>query len=251
MKSVRFGWRKDIPDSRDLIYSNKISNLPSSCYNTTYMPEVFDQKSSNSCSGNATTTAYKYALQVAGFDIAWTPSRIFPYYNGRVLDGDKIITDNGSAIRNVIKGINKFGMVPEELCPFNLKYINDKPNEQVYNEAKKHVSLKYQSVKQDIDVFKSLIVSGNIFVFGFSCFDYLDSDEMNRTGLLKMPSSDDVSTGGHATVCFGYSDDKKCFILRNSWGSSFALSGNFWMPMSYIEDPKLAADFWTIEAVSG
>ena len=50
--------------------------------------------------------------------------------------------------------------------------------------------------------------------------------------------------GGHAVMAAGYNQKDRRFLMRNSWGEAWGMSGYFTMPFAYLE--TLAADFWTI-----
>jgi C1A family cysteine protease len=55
--------------------------------------------------------------------------------------------------------------------------------------------------------------------------------------------------GGHAVMAVGYDDEKKHFIIQNSWGTEWGDKGFFYMPYDYAANSDLAADFWTIRIV--
>ncbi|MCA1992489.1 MAG: peptidase, partial [Coleofasciculus sp. S288] len=50
-------------------------------------------------------------------------------------------------------------------------------------------------------------------------------------------------------LAVGYDDAQQRFIIRNSWGAEWGIGGYFTMPYSYIVNPNLATDFWTIRFV--
>ena len=58
----------------------------------------------------------------------------------------------------------------------------------------------------------------------------------------------------HAVVAVGYGTDAETgldyYLIRNSWGAAWGLSGHFWLPYDYITSTNgLANDFWTIRKV--
>ena len=85
------------------------------------MIPIFDQGSIGSCTGNAISAcyAYQYKLQHnSEMEIkTYIPSRLFIYYNERLLS-NRVSIDSGSSIKDGIKAINQFGTCPEELWPY-------------------------------------------------------------------------------------------------------------------------------------
>jgi C1A family cysteine protease len=82
-------------------------------------------------------------------------------------------------------------------------------------------------------------------IFGFTVYEGFE--RIGPDGKLNLPGPDESTVGGHAVLCVGYNDKTKRFIIRNSYGPDFGMSGYFTMPYKYLEDPGLSADFWTIE----
>lgn len=68
--------------------------------------------------------------------------------------------------------------------------------------------------------------------------------------MVPMPSANEQVMGGHAVCCVGFDDNKKCFIVKNSWGASWGLNGYFYMPYEYMSDTDLTSDFWIITSVT-
>ena len=96
---------------------------------------------------------------------------------------------------------------------------------------------------------KGCLAAGYPFVFGFTVLSSFETQEVADTGVMPMPADGDKQLGGHAVCCVGYDDDKQCFVVRNSWGSSWGDGGYFYMPYKYMTDSGLASDFWTIRWV--
>jgi C1A family cysteine protease len=51
----------------------------------------------------------------------------------------------------------------------------------------------------------------------------------------------------HSLLAVGYIQERKVFIVRNSWGVSFGEDGYFYMPYAYL---KHCYDYWTIRIVT-
>jgi len=176
------------------------------------------------------------------------PSRLFIYYNERVIE-HTVDNDNGAQIRDGIKSVNKQGVCPEKLWPYDVGSFTKKPSARCYTEALKHQVLSYQRVVRDLKSMKGCLAQGYPFVFGFTVYDGFETPTVARTGKLEMPKPNESVQGGHAVVAVGYDDSKKRFIVRNSWGPGWGLKGYFTMPYEYLEEENLSDDFWTIRLV--
>jgi C1A family cysteine protease len=66
---------------------------------------------------------------------------------------------------------------------------------------------------------------------------------------VPLPKSREVAIGGHAVMAAGYSDARRWFLVRNSWGEAWGMDGYFTLPYDYISNLNLASDFWTIRVV--
>jgi C1A family cysteine protease len=64
-----------------------------------------------------------------------------------------------------------------------------------------------------------------------------------------MPQPGEQVVGGHAVCAIGYDDKNQWFIVRNSWGPDWGMSGYFTLPYQYLLEENLSSDFWTIRMV--
>ena len=132
---------------------------------------------------------------------------------------------------------------------YDVSKFTTKPGENLYNEAKHHLAVKYSRVLQDIDHIKEALNRGFPICFGFSVYNSFETEEVANTGIMSMPKKDESLLGGHAVLAVGYDDTKKCIIVRNSWGKEWGDNGYFYMPYDFIIDSDLASDFWIVERV--
>ena len=252
-RSVKgYGWVPDLPDKRDFYLSARYTKgaLPKSVDLSDNAPsKVYDQGNLGSCTGNAIAAAIEFDLKKQGLEV-FTPSRLFIYYNERVIEGS-VGEDAGAMIRDGIKSVRSLGAPPESIWPYSVGKFADKPGKDAYKEAKLHQALSYMRVKQTESQMKSCLASGLPFTLGFAVYDSFESDEVARTGTVNMPASNEALLGGHAVLCIGYDDATQRFLIRNSWGPSWGNNGNFTLPYEYLLNADLADDFWAIKVVEG
>src|SRR5205085_12572761 len=77
----------------------------------------------------------------------FTPSRLFIYYNERVMEGT-VATDSGAMIRDGVKSVAVQGDAPETDWPYDIAKFADKPPHKAYSDAKKYKVVQYQRVSR-------------------------------------------------------------------------------------------------------
>jgi C1A family cysteine protease len=256
-----YGWHPDLPDQRDLVYAVPhavaAAALPAKVDLRPQCPPVYDQGQLGSCTANAIAGAIEFdqiKLKLPEF----TPSRLFIYYNERVMEHD-VSLDNGAQIRDGIKSVAKQGVCSEKSWPYDDQNMDPdpcpqcpyakKPTPACYAEAAKHKVLSYQRLVSQLNILKGCLASGYTFVFGFTVYESFESEQVAKTGIVPMPGPKEKVVGGHAVVAVGYDDSTKHFIVRNSWATTWGLQGYFMMPYAYLTDTNLADDLWTIRLV--
>ena len=246
------GWKPQLPDIHDKVLSAARFGgavIPAHRDDRASMPPVYNQKNTNSCTGQGTAGALQYMRRKQGLE-DFIPSRMFIYYNGRAMDGSQGF-DGGSQVRNVIKSVATSGACSETDWTFDTSHINSRPTDKCYTDAKTDLVTSYAAVPQDIDAIRACLAHDIPIVFGFSIYSQFESDAMAQSGMLEMPGTFSIQLGGHCVVACGYSDKSKVVICRNSYGSDWGDKGYFYVPYSYVCNPGLAADFWQIDVVAG
>ena len=241
-----YGWRKDHLDQRDhLLGISKPAPLPTSVDLRPGCPPVYDQLDLGSCTGNAIAAAVDFERKRQG-EYFLNPSRLFIYYNERVMEGD-VSEDAGAEIRDGIKSVASLGVCPESDWPYDEQEFATKPSPSCYTDALKIRSLGYSVVSQNAFNLKYVLaILKRPVIFGFSAFDVFESDAVAASGIVPMPGPTDSPIGGHAVLAVGYNDVDQCFIVRNSWGPDWGDAGYFHFPYAYMLDPNLTSDLWTI-----
>jgi C1A family cysteine protease len=248
---ARYGWVRDIPDQRDLLYAPppQISAaLPAQVDLRAQFPPPYDQGALGSCTANAIAGALQFLEGKEGAAAPIMPSRLFIYYNERVLEGSAA-SDSGAQIRDGIKTVARDGFCPEAEWPYDIAAFATKPSARCYGDALKERVSQYLRLTPATVPLLTCLASGYPFVFGFSVYESFETAAVATTGVVQLPHPHERLVGGHAVVAVGYDQPGGRFIVRNSWGSGWGQAGYFTMPFQYLTDLMLAADFWTIRQV--
>jgi C1A family cysteine protease len=252
MANHSYGWVPDIPDHRDFLYAAPVENLAALPASVDLRPkcpkEVYDQGQLGSCTANAIAGALEFDQMKQALK-TFTPSRLFIYYNERVMEGT-VSSDSGAQIRDGIKSVGNIGAPPETDWAYNIAKFAEKPPQPAFSDAPLGKALQYQRVPQVLTQMKGCLASGYPFVFGFTVYQSFEGDEVARTGIVPMPAAQEKVLGGHAVLAVGYDDSSQRFTVRNSWGPGWGLAGYFTIPYAYLTDSNLADDFWTVRMVA-
>jgi C1A family cysteine protease len=246
----RYGWIPDGPDQRDHLYSappQYLKALPPTTDMRRQCPPVYNQGALGSCTANAIAGAIEFDRMKQKLS-DFVPSRLFIYYNERVIEGTVPI-DSGAMLRDGIKSVASDGVCPEPEWPYDITKFTKKPTAKCYADAKLDRAISYQSILQDLNQMKGCLASGFPFIFGFTVYESFETEAVTTTGHAPMPGWGERPVGGHAVMAVGYDDAKQWFVVRNSWGDGWGLKGYFTMPYAYFIQPGLARDFWTIRLV--
>jgi C1A family cysteine protease len=249
-KIAGYGWNRDLPDGRDYMYAaplEVLADLPLKVDLSGDCPGVYDQGQLGSCTANSIGGALEYDQMKQG-QKAFTPSRLFIYYNERKIEGT-IDSDSGAMIRDGVKSVNKVGAPPETDWPYDIDKFRDKPPKKAYDDAKKHQAIRYARLTQTLGQLKGCLAAGFPFVFGFVVYESFESPEVAKSGDAPMPRANEAQLGGHAVLAVGYDEDTQRFLIRNSWGTGWGKKGYFTLPYPYLLQASLSSDFWTIRAV--
>lgn len=264
-KTKRYGWRPDLPDHRDRIFNLEESiqvgpALPGKVDLSPHMPPIYDQGQLGSCTGNGVARVLEYE-SIRQSEPAVTPSRLFIYYNERVIEGT-VGSDSGAQIRDGIKAVATEGAPPETEWPYSDADpgpFQHKPPAKVYADAAEHEALVYQRIVVGGPgaPMRSALAAGYPIVFGFSVPAYFEGggnwDASSQA--LPLPTPSDKIIGGHCVVVTGYDFTgtrfhRPAFQCDNSWGTSWGMNGRFWMDYHWFDaNLGLASDLWVIKKV--
>jgi C1A family cysteine protease len=249
-----YGWVPDLPDARDLAYAAPVvamGQLGPKVDLTPKCPPIYDQGQLGSCTGNAIAGAYEFDEIKQKLSNPFTPSRLFIYYNERVMEGT-VATDAGAQIRDGIKSIAKQGVCPEPMWPYNVAKFAAKPPLACFQTALHNRAVLYRRVPRDLTQMRACLAEGYPWVFGVTVYDSFESQAAANTGDIPLPNvATENVLGGHAILAVGYDDNRHVFRFRNSWGTGWGKKGYGTIPYSYLLDSNLSDDFWTVRLVQG
>jgi len=242
----KYGWRPDKPDHRDLVCNLRAKRGVSKNVDlrtTGHLPPVYDQGQTSSCTGNAIAAAIEYGVRCQGKHV-YTPSRLFIYFNERVMENTVDQPDAGAEIRDGIKSVAHRGVVSEDLWPFDINKVTVQPSPELYDQALKNVIKQYSRVPVKLANVQNVLTHGIPVVFGVTLYESFMSDSVAQNGMVPNPTLHEKAIGGHAMLIVGTTDTH--FIVRNSWGEGWGDGGYCYISHEYLTNQNLADDFWAI-----
>src|SRR5579871_2128054 len=160
-----YGWVPDLPDGRDQLYRapKAAGVLPKSVDLRKGCPPVYDQGQLGSCTANAIAAALEFDQRKQKLAQLFTPSRLFIYYNERVIEGSTS-SDSGAMLRDGIKAVASDGACPEPMWPYVESKFADCPAAACYKVGKTHPALGYSRIPQVLVQMKTCLAAGYPFV---------------------------------------------------------------------------------------
>lgn len=237
---------RSVPDTRDHVItfsSAAAAAAPSSALTVSGASSlpVFDQGQIGSCTANASV-----AMMMIKNRDSLMGSRMFVYYNTRSLEGTTSY-DSGASLRDTLKSLNKYGMCREASWPYRNYLLVSQPTAYCYQQGAKEEAVRYATFSNTITNMKTCLQNNYPFVFGMVVYQSFMTQQVANTGIIPVPNtSTEKQVGGHALLCIGYDDSKQCFLVRNSWGTSWGIQGNCWIPYVVLSNPNLTFDLWVL-----
>lgn len=215
-----------------------------------YCPSVYDQGDIGSCTANAICSAYQIIQKSKNLkDTDFQPSRLFIYYQTRLIENNndsEELTDSGA---NVIHGAHYLisnGICSEKLWPYDITKYNMTPPSECYIDAENHRAKNYVVIpnnRQLIYNIESSIVNGSPVMCAIAVYDSFESSNTAKTGVVTMPTKDESLLGGHEMCIIGYTRTKELFTVLNSWGDDWGDKGFCYIPYNYFTNRKLGYQF--------
>ena len=205
------------------------------------MPGIWDQQDIGSCTAFASIACFSLC------DPKWNGSKLFQYYNSRIIDDGDATDDDGTTMFAAARALTKYGICNEKSWPYDTKKHAVKPSEDCFQEALDHQALQVSVVQQNESQIKACLQQGFPLMFGFLVFNSFL--KINSTGIMPMPKPREGILGGHAVICCGYDEAKRVWICRNSWGTGWGDKGYFYMPYNYLTNRRYCEGLYKVTKV--
>ena len=246
MHGRRYGWIPDHPRHALARYSAQAPvALPPEVDLRPLCPEVWDQQRTNGCVGFMLAGMIAQIERKMGRVPKERPAPLFLYYNGRAKE-HSTASDCGVMIHNAVTAADELGFSPESLCPFGEEVVCVRPSQAAYDEARKNDVSEHLKIERRLYDIKHCLADGFSVGAGISIYGSFETPEVARTGIIPLPNHGEEFKGGHAILIVGYSDARRRFIARNSWGTLWGLAGYFEIGYDFIMEADLSNDLQTV-----
>ena len=174
----------------------------------------------------------------------FTPSRLFIYYNERVIEGTRHGRRDDSRRHQECREGRR---CHETLWPYDIAKF--RKSRRGYTEALKHRAIVYRRLDQTLQQLKGCLAQGYPFVFGFSVYESFESEAVAKTGKMPMPQPNEQLLGGHAVLAVGYDDREQAFPGAQLVGPGLGDGGLLHHALRLSPRPSTRGDLWTIYTV--
>jgi len=213
-----------------------------------FFSPVRNQGQLGACSTFATVSMYEAIMN--RFSPGLPPADLserFVYYYSNVMMRKP---DGGSNYYDQLAVLGKHGVCSERLFGYSTTDIEGEPPADAVADAAGHRVLKAMQIPLRQTGGKAICLAENHrlltsalsegYPVGIALEIY---PSFGKNGpFINRPDENDFSTnqaGHHAMVLAGYSEDDKCYIVRNSWGTDFGDKGYCYISAAYVDDSDL------------
>lgn len=230
MMNERIKIKASKPDVRDKVYRQTRLGFKRNVDLRQWDTLVENQGNLNSCTGHAVTTCYELQQKIKGHENVEELSRLFVYYNARLLE-NSLLEDRGiTSIKNLMKAGAKYGLCKESLWPYSEDRVLTNPDAAAYQDASTRLITNYRYINSITDMLEVLSLDKPI-VLGMNIFQGF----MTPSEIIDLPYSNEEYMGGHAVSILGYRELDRLFLIKNSFGPDWGNNGYCWLTFDYVQ----------------
>lgn len=225
---------KDSRDGRDYVRASAVrASLPRRVDYSEFVT-VKNQGTIGSCGSHAAVTGLEMVERLNGFKWPIPLSELFHYWVVRQKDYyDSFPEDSGQDGRSAMKVLNKVGVCPEELDPYNQARMNERPGVFAFLTARFWKSTIYERCV-DVQAVKSALAAREAVWLGVPVQEGIFA---NRGQVIRWDSG--LSTiGGHAMEVVGFDESSQTLKVDNSWGVGWGSGGFGYFSYDYLDRAK-------------
>lgn len=230
--------------------SDKVGTITEDLYVIPEYTPISDQGNLGSCVGNGSMDALEILMGLENPSSVVQLSRLHAYYLGRLYTRETN-KDEGTHIRAVFYMINKRGVCPESLWPYdddkssgNSPVFHAPPLDALMTADSNKITSYYRidaEGQERLDVIELSVRANHPVVFG----TVVGSQFMNcrSDAVLGRPQD---SKGRHCIICTGVRravTGRREFLIRNSWSERWGDKGHAWLDEAYLDWDE-TEDLW-------
>jgi C1A family cysteine protease len=209
---------EDVRDFNYIVKASRVvtnTQLPPIVDLRSHLPMIRNQGNEGACAAFSAACMKEYQERVSvGYS-----SFLSPWY---VYLQREDPNEEGMYLRDVMKILHKKGICTEKQC----KYKSIRSFTDISADAEKEAAnfriASYAQISTLQDLKRALYFHGPCLI-AFPVYS-------NSTTFWRKSSPTQASDGGHAVAVVGYDDNRKAFLLRNSWGILWGNLGYTWYP---------------------
>ena len=202
-------------------------SLPRTYNLTSILLPIRDQGGTNCCVAFSTATAIEYKNIITKKYLYYlSPAFI---YNNRA-DTTKDVGMNSQGAINIVK---KIGVATDKIFPMEM--LNKSIQPKIYDNALEYKITDSFYITSLSDLKIALFTTGPIIAI-LPVYEGVDINIFWKKSNIK-------TIGHHCIAIVGYDDLSERLIIRNSWGTNWAINGYQWFPYS---DFNIIVEAWTL-----
>ena len=142
----------------------------------------------------------------------------------------------------IFNAIKNYGICSENDFKTSIEHLSTTLDTLLIERAKKFKFLKIYRVEHSLDVIRNVLRNKNPILIGMNINYKLE----NISDTLWMPSDEEHSLGALGGVLVGFIEERQVFIMAQTFGSQFGLSGYIMVPYTFIINQDYVFELYTI-----